>query len=176
MVGETIKIPYAKIEGMRMAVQKLFRFTLPMEAAYWVRRNVESVAKASLPLDDERQAIILKYGEKNSVYLQRMIDALPPLRNDAEEKMFQEYTDQLEEIKATGMEDYHLDPENMEFRKEYDDLMKKEVEAVVNKIELKHFASVKLTVTEVGVLDFMICEDKALASQQPLILPPNMKH
>ena len=123
MVGELITVKYGQIEAIRNVVMKLFKQSIPVDVQYWIRRNVESLAKATRPLEEERVAILKQYG-----------------------------------IRHLDTDVYHIDPENKPLK----ELMGKDVEVTINKIEVSKMSKANLTQAELHVIKFMLCEEQLI--------------
>jgi len=65
MEGETIKLQYKQIEASKVVIGKLLAFSLPVEASYWVGRNIKSLAQATKPLEEERKRLITTHGVRD---------------------------------------------------------------------------------------------------------------
>ena len=130
MVGELITIKYGQIEAIRHVVTKLFNQSLPVDVQYWIRRNVESLAKATRPLEEERVSILKQYG-----------------------------------IRHLDTDVYHIDPENTHLK----ELMGKDVEVVINRIEVNKMSKANLTQAELTVIKFMLCEEQLIKVSSQII-------
>lgn len=164
MIGTSKKIKYGSVQSMNMIAGKMMRVALPVKAAYWLKRNIESIANACKNLDNERAELIKKYGMKESDYLKKLISEMPEEKDEQTQKSLEAYQKRIKEIEKNGGSDegYHIPNDNEEFKKLWEELLNRELEATINPINMKLLEDVKLTVAEVSILDFMLEEESVI--------------
>jgi len=54
---------------------------------------------------------------------------------------------------------YFIAPDNEKFKEEYKKIGERKIEIVINKIEISKLHSLQLSPEEIGLIDFMICEN-----------------
>ena len=73
------------------------------------------------------------------------------------------------ELNGGADEGYRIPSDDEEFKKLWEELLNKELEVNINPINLKLLGDVKLTVSEVSVLDFMLEEDSMIVKPSSTI-------
>jgi hypothetical protein len=126
MQGETVKMAYGVISNAQKVIEKLMKAPLPADVAYWLKRNLVSIAKGCKEIEQKRNDLIVKYGEKQENGTYKLTNFSP------------------------------------EFVEEYNKLMPMEFEATINQIEVSKLASVKLTMEEITLIDFLVCEERKI--------------
>jgi alpha-galactosidase/6-phospho-beta-glucosidase family protein len=171
MVGEMRKIKYGSVQSMNMIAGKMMRVALPVQAAYWLKRNIESIAQACKDLDGERAELIKKYGTKESEYLKKLIAEMPEEKNEQGNKDLESYEKRIKELESNkgADEGYRIPNDSEEFINLWEALLNREIEVMINPINLKLLGDVKLTVSEVSVLDFMFVEDSMIVKPTNLV-------
>jgi hypothetical protein len=130
MVGETIKVKYKQLEAIRSVITKLFNQPLPIDAQYWLKRNVISIETSTKPYEEERRKIITTRG-----------------------------------LKDKDAKTYTINPQDEKFQ----ELMEKEIDIIINKIEIKKLTTAQLNQAEMQQIEFMLCEDKLIKTSSILI-------
>lgn len=62
MIGDKVVIKYGRVERIRDTVMKIFGQRVPADVQYWIGRNVENIARAVKPYEEERISIIKQFG------------------------------------------------------------------------------------------------------------------
>ena len=170
-MGEIRKIKYGSVQSLNMIAGKMMRVALPVKAAYWLKRNIESIAHSCKDLDNQRTEMIKAYGIKESEYLKKLISEMPEEKDEQTQKSLEAYQKRIKEIELNGGADegYRIPSDDEEFKKLWEELLNKELEVNINPINLKLLGDVKLTVSEVSVLDFMLEEDSMIVKPSSTI-------
>lgn len=165
MVGENVKIKFKNLPGVRMVVGKLIPQPLPMKAAYWLKRNSESIINAFKEIDKERNALILKHARLEEEKIDELLNLMTPPLNDKDFKTYEDYVARREFCllqTAAGNSMYIVEPEDEEFHSKHKELMEREIDVTINKIEIEDLmeSNAKISIAELNTIEFMLTERK----------------
>jgi hypothetical protein len=159
MVGETVKFKMGDLNQIFNAIGKLAKQPLQMKAAYWLKRNYESIVASCKELDKARNDLILEYGIPEDKHIEQLLSELPDTLTEEETAQQDLMKKRLEELKAGNYQSQFFIPEdNQEFKKKLNDILETEVEVTVNKIEIEDMMNAKITMGELHFIAFMLTE------------------
>ena len=128
--GKIVKVKLGQLDRASIILRELVKEKLPFKASYWLRRNIDVVAKVYQPFIEAKQGLFKEFAEKD--------EAGNIILNE-------------DKTSVKLIED-----ETQEFWKQYSELAGKDVEMEVYPLELEWFNKLEATVEELAAIDFVL--------------------